>query len=131
MPRPKTTILVADDEQMVLKFVDLVLTRAGYRVLAALEANEAIRLCKDGAEPVELALLDVVMPGIDGPQLCNRLREIYPRLRVLFVSGYDDPEVRRRCGDHPTLEVLEKPFDSDQLLRRVRDLLERSQTQIA
>ena len=128
MSRPQLTILVADDEQMVLKFVDLVLTRAGYRVLAALEANEAIRLCKDGAEPVELALLDVVMPGIDGPQLYARLCEMYPRLRVLFVSGYDDPEVRRRCGDHPTLQVLEKPFDAEQLLTRVRDLLARSQT---
>jgi CheY-like chemotaxis protein len=129
MPRP--TILVADDEQMVLKFVDLVLTRAGYRVLAAPEGREAIRLCKDGAEPIELALLDVVMPGVDGPQLYERLREMYPGLRVLFFSGYDDAEVRRRCGDHPALEVLEKPFDSDQLLRRVRELLERSQTQFA
>jgi CheY-like chemotaxis protein len=128
MSRPQRTILVADDEPMVLKFVDLVLTRAGYRVLAAHEASEAVRLCQDGAEPVELALLDVVMPGMDGPQLYALLREMYPGLRVLFVSGYDDPEVRRRCGDHPALQVLEKPFDSDQLLRRVRDLLERSQT---
>jgi two-component system cell cycle sensor histidine kinase/response regulator CckA len=128
MPRPKPTILVADDEQMVLKFVDLVLTRGGYRVLAALEANEAIELCQGGAEPLDLALLDVVMPGTDGPQLYSRLREMYPGLRVLYISGFDDPEVRRRCGDHPLVEVLEKPFDSDQLLRRVRALLERPQT---
>jgi two-component system cell cycle sensor histidine kinase/response regulator CckA len=131
MPRPQTTILVADDEAMVLKFVHLVLTRAGYRVLGAVEAKEAIQLCNAGAEPVELALLDVVMPGIDGPQLYARLREMYPGLRVLYFSGYDDPEVRRRVGDDPELEVLEKPFDSDQLLRRVRKLLERPQSQNA
>jgi len=126
------TILVADDEELVLHFVELVLHRAGYRVLAATDAAQALRLCGDGAESIDLALLDLVMPVMNGRQLRDRLHAVYPNLPVLFMSGYGVGELREQCGaDAPAGELLKKPFTSTQLLHRVREITERPRSQRA
>jgi DNA-binding response OmpR family regulator len=125
MPRTTPTILVADDEEMVLNFVGLVLRKAGFRVLPALGGTAALKLCQDGAEELDLALLDIVMPQMDGPQLWTRLRGVYPNLRVLFMSGFSDEEVSRRCGgDTGLAEFLKKPFTASELLQRVKRITE-------
>src|SRR5215813_13235741 len=92
------TILVADDEDVVLNFVATVLRRAGFRVLAAPGPRVALKLTKRGAELIDLALLDIVMPEMDGPCLSDALRRYYPGLRILFMSGFNEEEVNRRCG---------------------------------
>src|SRR5437763_767545 len=96
MSRPAPTILVADDEEMVLGFIVLVLRKAGFRVLSASGGEAALKLCQDGAEPIDLALVDSEMPRMDGGQLCARLWSLYPNLRVLFMSGYGEDDARRR-----------------------------------
>src|SRR5438270_4271209 len=108
MSRSAPTILVAEDEETILRFVSLVLTRSGYRVLPAACGAAALKLCDSGAEALDLALLDIVMPRMDGPQLCTRLRGVYPDLRVLYMSGFSDEEVTRRCGTATV--ILKKPF---------------------
>ena len=111
MSRNAPTILVADDEAMVLNFVGLVLKKTGFRVLPASGGAAALKLCQDGAEAIDLAVLDVVMPHMDGPQLCMHLRDVYPNLRVLFMSGYNEDEVNRRLGFAVEAgEFLRKPF---------------------
>jgi two-component system cell cycle sensor histidine kinase/response regulator CckA len=120
-------ILVADDEDVILTFVDMVLRRAGFRVLAAEDAATALRLTQQGAEPLALAVLDIIMPEMDGPALSRVLRKDYPDLRVLYMSGFNQEEVSRRCGGERS-DFLRKPFTSEQLLNRVRRELERPVT---
>jgi CheY-like chemotaxis protein len=117
------TILVVDDEEVVLNFVAMVLKRAGFRVLAASGSEEALALTNGGGEPLDLALLDIVMPRMDGPALSNALHEFYPDLRVLFMSGFNVEEVNRRVGG--PADFLKKPFTASQLLERVRQAVER------
>ena len=124
MPGPAPTILVADDEEMVLKFIEIVLRREGFRVLAASGGAEALQLCGKGAEQVDLAVLDIMMPEMDGPRLCRELRETYPNLRVLFISGYNEAELTRRFGPE-SLDLLKKPFTSADLVKRVKQILGR------
>jgi CheY-like chemotaxis protein len=120
-------ILVADDEEVILTFVDMVLRRAGFRVIAASDGPEALRLTQHGAEPLALAVLDIIMPEMDGPALSRVLRKDYPDLRVLYMSGFNQEEISRRCGGERS-DFLRKPFTSEQLLNRVRRELERPVT---
>jgi CheY-like chemotaxis protein len=124
MPPKAPTILVVDDEEMVLRFVNIVLTKAGFRVLAASGGPAALKLCNQGAEEIDVAVLDVVMPQLDGPHVFERLRQAYPNLRVLFMSGYTEAEVTRRCGGREVAEFLKKPFTSGELLARVKQIVE-------
>ena len=119
-------ILVADDEAIILNVVTVVLRKAGFRVLSASGGTQALQLAETSEEPIFLAVLDIVMPGLDGPQLATRLREIYADLRVLFISGYALPP----SGLPPGADFLGKPFTSDELLRRVNAAVARPFTQL-
>lgn len=121
-------VLVVDDEEMVLHFIELVLTQAGLRVLTAASGDEALKRCNGGAETIDLALLDVVMPKMDGAELCGMLHELYPRLRILLMSGYDEAEIGRRCGAIDSRGFLKKPFTATELVERVKEMLDRPRT---
>jgi two-component system cell cycle sensor histidine kinase/response regulator CckA len=126
MPPTAPVILVADDEEMVLNFVGLVLKKAGFGVLPAPGGAAALKLVAQRPEPPDLALLDIVMPHMDGPRLCRSLRDLYPNLRVLFMSGYNEEEVNRRCGGGiMDADLIKKPFTATELLSRVRRIIER------
>ena len=114
-----------------MNFISLVLRKAGFRVLPAASGEAALKLCQDGAESLDLALLDIVMPVMDGPQLCTRLRQLYPNLRVLFISGFSEEEISRRCDGAPgAADFIKKPFTATDLLERVKRLIERPVTHV-
>jgi signal transduction histidine kinase/ActR/RegA family two-component response regulator len=117
------TVLVVEDEAAVRRAVQRNLERLGYRVLAASDGEDALRI----AEPlggVDLLLSDVVMPGIDGPELACRLRERWPDLPVLFVTGYSADRLARSGAVGPHDRVLEKPYQLEELARTLRRMLE-------
>jgi len=118
------TVLVADDDVIVLEFVSFALRKAGFPVLSASGGLQALELVRNSQEPVSLAVLDVCMPGLSGPELFARLREIYPGMRALFISGYNPPQPEIPAGS----DFLAKPFASPELLRRVREVAERPLT---
>jgi PAS domain S-box-containing protein len=121
-PRGQETILLAEDEDQVRGAVVQILQRAGYRTLAAANGLDAIALLREATEPIHLVLLDVVMPGLGGPETWEQLRELRPDLRVVFSSGYADDRYRQLL---PTGAVLlEKPFRAEDLLHRVRKTLD-------
>jgi CheY-like chemotaxis protein len=116
-------VLVVEDEEAVRALARWVLMARGYRVLTAASPDEALTLVGDGREKIDLLVTDVVMPGMGGPALAERLVEGRPDLRVLFISGYAEEAIQR----HGTLpaggELLEKPFTADELTIRVREVL--------
>ncbi len=121
---PEKTILVVDDDSDVLKLVGLILTTRGYEVITATSADQALRKARNLDGPPDLLLTDVVMPGLSGPMLADRLSEVHPNLRVLFMSGYDDRQVVRRYVKERGFALIPKPFTAEQLSEKVERLLQ-------
>ncbi|HKU60063.1 MAG TPA: PAS domain S-box protein [Gemmatimonadales bacterium] len=114
------TVLVVEDEEAVRTLASRVLRGKGYRVLEASSADLALALLAGSTEPIDLLLTDVVMPGLSGPALAQRLILQHPALRVLYMSGYAEEAIERQGSLPAGGELLEKPFTADQLARRVR-----------
>ncbi|MEE2704198.1 MAG: ATP-binding protein [Myxococcota bacterium] len=118
------TILVVEDERAVRRFTSSLLERLGYHVLAAESGEQALVVADKHPGPIDLLLTDVVMSGLQGPELATQLLELYPKTRVLFVSGYTDPERFVDLGLNEQRSFLQKPFSIHVLERRIRDLLD-------
>jgi PAS domain S-box-containing protein len=127
VPRPargsETILLVEDETAVRTLFVD-VLEAEGYSVLAADDVEDALRLGDAHGGPIDLVLTDVVMPGMNGPELAGRLLGARPALKVVFMSGYTDDAVARNGVLEPGAMFLQKPFSIDVLLRTVREVLD-------
>jgi len=123
LPGGSETILVVEDEQMVRRVATRVLLQLGYNVLEAAEGMEALRVAQRHGGTIDLLLSDMVMPQMNGNLLAERLRVLYPRLKVIFISGYSDTMI----GQQRLLEwkeaLLQKPFTPALLARTVRDVL--------
>ena len=117
------TILVVDDEQEILTFVETALKHEGFEVLLALNGDQGLELFEQAPAPIDLLLTDVVMPGMSGPMLVDRLLSVQPSLPVLFMSGYDDRQVVQRYVLKEGFALLSKPFDLETLAAKVRELL--------
>ena len=113
------TILIVEDEIEVRRLTAAVLRRQGYTVVEAGGPQEALAAIDAIPGEVHLVLTDVVMPGMSGPELVERLRGLRPGLRALFMSGYPAD----RLGAARASELIEKPFTSKDLAARVRDVL--------
>ena len=121
-PRGCETILVAEDDEDVRDFVHFVLTRAGYHVLLAEDGIRALEVAAATPHAIDLLLSDLVMPRVNGHDLAASLTVLRPSMRLLHMSGY--PGIRR-SEDAPATAFLQKPFSPEELLRAVRDALDR------
>ena len=117
------TILLVEDEAPLRVIAREILEEHGYRVIEAAGPSEAIEIAHRHPEPIQLLVTDVVMPGMNGRALAESLVTARPELRVLYMSGYTD-DVLAPSGvlESGTL-LLEKPFTTLALLRRVREAL--------
>ncbi len=122
--RGTETILLVEDEEVVRGLVDDVLTGNGYRVLVASHSDEGFRLSGQHEGPIHLLVTDVVMPGMSGRELAERLASSRPTMKVLYISGYTDDAVVRHGVLVERTAFLQKPFTPDALLRKVREVLE-------
>jgi len=120
----KETVLLVEDEVRVLELVQRILTQQGYNILSAATPAEALRLCASYQEPIHLLLTDVIMPGMSGLELAERLKKLWPDLRVLYMSGYTK-DIMAQHGHLPAgITVLQKPFTGAALAQRVRASLD-------
>jgi two-component system, cell cycle sensor histidine kinase and response regulator CckA len=119
-------ILVVEDEPTVRGMTSRALQEYGYQVVSAGGAQEALALVKQRNEKVRLLITDVVMPGMDGPELARQMLALRPGLPVLFMSGYTDDEIVRRGLLQVGQPFLQKPFTPEALGREVAELLKRS-----
>lgn len=116
-------ILAVDDEPVVLRVIQGILGRCGYKVLAARNGEEACELFNQ-APQVDLLFTDVVMPGISGPELAELLLASNPGLRILFTAGMpDSPLIRAGVRDRG-FELIPKPFLPAELSNRIRKVLD-------
>lgn len=118
------TILVVEDEDAVRRFSETLLEELGYRVLAAENGEHALELVRAYEGEIDLLLTDVVMPGIQGPQLATQLSKIRPHVPVLYVSGYTDPKILVDLDLGDRRAFLQKPFTRDGLQSKIQDLLD-------
>ena len=125
--RPRSgseTVLIAEDDAALRKMAVRVLETAGYRVLAAGTPRKAVALARIEAGAIDLLLTDVVMPEMSGRSLAEHMSAMFPKLRVLYMSGYtDDAVVRRGILAHET-QFIQKPFAQEDLLIKVREVLD-------
>jgi PAS domain S-box-containing protein len=124
MPRGDETVLLIEDDAVVRQLTARILRRQGYKVLVATQADEALELAADHGTRIDLFLSDVVMPGESGPSVIERLSAERPSTKVLFVSGYPGDDISRRGVDEGSFRFLAKPYSSEQLARRVRQVLD-------
>jgi two-component system, cell cycle sensor histidine kinase and response regulator CckA len=118
------TILLVEDDAQVRAIVGSMLEERGYRVLKAASAETALRLCDPTNESVDLILSDVVVGSANGREITERALALQPGACVLHMSGYADHVIGGRGAPEPGAAFIEKPFSSEELARRVRDVLE-------
>ena len=125
MPPPTgtETVLVVEDDDSVRRLAVLGLRSNGYSVFEACNAAEALVLAADSAT-IDLLVSDIVMPGMQGPELASRLREMRPTTKLLLVSGHADTSEGFRDDSGRVIQLLPKPFTPERLARKVREVLD-------
>jgi CheY-like chemotaxis protein len=124
----KKTILLVDDNEPLRLYLRDVLTDAGYLVLLASHAVEAIFIIHKYKAPIDLLLTDIAMPDISGLELVERLRMLNPQLKTLYMSGVVDESTIPRTAPHVSAVYLQKPFSPQVLIQSVRQLTESQPT---
>jgi two-component system, cell cycle sensor histidine kinase and response regulator CckA len=135
-PRPVTvpvrtthgseTILVAEDEDVVRHLIRDVLRTHGYQVLEAADGREALTIASSHPGPIDLVMSDVVMPGISGLEVIDRMSQLRPRARAILISGYADDAIAAYGVMDPSITLINKPFQLHELTQRVREVLDRA-----
>jgi CheY-like chemotaxis protein len=124
IPRGSETILLIDDEEIVLGVTRRSLELLGYRVLTASHGQEAIDLALNHDGPIHLAIMDMSMPILSGPETYPLLIELRPAIKVIIASGYELDDAAQALLDHGALAFLQKPFRLECLGREVRKALD-------
>jgi hypothetical protein len=118
------TILLVEDEVMVREPARRMLVRHGYTVLAAADADEALRVAGMHRGGIDLLLTDVVMPKRSGKELSSDFAKLSPTTRVLFMSGYSQDVIVHQGVVDEGVNLIEKPFAAESLLGKIRDILD-------
>jgi two-component system, cell cycle sensor histidine kinase and response regulator CckA len=124
MPHGTETILIVEDEESVRKLCSGILSSLGYQVLEGKDGIEGLKIFQGYGKPIHLMLTDVMMPGLNGKELSDKLLKIDPNLRVIFISGYTDNTVITHGMLEPGLTFLQKPFTPQVLAGKIREILD-------
>ncbi|MBI5605826.1 MAG: PAS domain S-box protein, partial [Deltaproteobacteria bacterium] len=122
-PAESGVILVVEDDNLVRDLVRKILTMHGHLVLEAQNGEEAIRLCQDYEGRIDLLTTDVVMPGMNGPELSRRVLALRPEMKVLFMSGYSDNLFPQYGILYSGKNFIQKPFAPNDLINKIREIL--------
>jgi hypothetical protein len=121
------SILLVEDEDAIRRAAERILVRAGYAVLAAPAPARALELVEE-RPTLDLLLTDVLMPGMSGRDLAERVKQAYPHIDVLYMSGYPQQIISSRGVVEQGVALMEKPFAKEMILRRVREVLDERQS---
>ena len=118
------TILLVEDDEMVLTMVSNMLETLGYMVIASENPLDALSLCAKGAIPIDLVITDVVMPGMSGKDLRDKLSVTRPDLKVLFMSGYTSNIIAQHGVLEEGMQFIQKPFSMSGLSEKVKQMID-------
>lgn len=118
------TILLVEDELMILNMATIMLRTKGYTVLSATTPNEAFELAEQHTGEIHLLVTDVLLPEMNGRELANRLNSLYPDMKLLFMSGYTADIIAREGVLEESCNFIEKPFSSLDLTSKIREILD-------
>jgi CheY-like chemotaxis protein len=122
--RGNETVLVVEDENEVRRLTRTILESYGYRVLEAANGEEAVNVSENHSGEIHILVTDVILPGMDGKVVSDRLRALRPKLKVVYMSGYPDDIISPRGIVERDVAYLLKPFRPDVLAAKVREVLE-------
>jgi len=120
----KETILLVEDDQGVRDVSEMILKQFGYRVLKAENGTKALEIIRDNGKNIQLMITDLVMPGMSGKELTDRLSGLGNGFKVLYLSGYTDEAIIHHGILDKGIDFLAKPFGTEELLRKVREVLD-------
>jgi two-component system cell cycle sensor histidine kinase/response regulator CckA len=123
-PDRAQSVLVVEDEDAIRDLIGFILRGAGYNVLEAQSGADAMNKLAMGREQVDLLLVDVIMPGMSGPELSAQLLNLRSDMRVLYISGYTEEIIYQRGILKPNTPFLRKPFSAQGLLQKIREILD-------
>ncbi|MBW1706037.1 MAG: response regulator [Deltaproteobacteria bacterium] len=119
------TVLLVDDESMIIDVGEQFLEKMGYTVLIARGGKEAIEICEKGKDKVDLIILDMIMPDMGGGETYDRIREINPDIKILLSSGYNIDGQATEILERGCNGFIHKPFDIKRLSRKLREILDK------
>lgn len=122
--RGSETVLLIDDEELILEVGEAMLEALGYNVIIAPDGGQAIELVEQKGAEIELVILDLIMPGLEGGKVFDRIREIQPAMPVILASGYSlegqaNDIMHRGCNG-----FIQKPFNMSELSQKIRKILD-------
>ncbi len=123
--RPDETVLVVEDDDNVRRAARRILANRKSTVLEARDAEEALAICAEFKERIDLMITDVIMPRMNGKELADRVRQLYPRMKIILMSGYTDDAVVERGVLTTDLPFLPKPFSSKTFLKTVYEVMDK------
>jgi two-component system cell cycle sensor histidine kinase/response regulator CckA len=118
------TLLIVENEAAIRNLLQVAMQRNGYTVLAAESGREALEFARNHTGAIHLLITDVVMPGMDGPELVRHLSTIRPETRTLFMSGYMDDTLGDRGILSTNANFIQKPFSPSTIAQKVREILD-------
>jgi signal transduction histidine kinase/DNA-binding response OmpR family regulator len=124
VPGGTETILIAEDNELVRDLLTSVLSEAGYRVIVAIDGEEAVRKFRDNADSIQLLILDMIMPKMSGMEASYEIRKVRPGIRIIFSSGYAPDIAQQKVTIEGIFQLIYKPFSPPELLRKVRNVLD-------
>jgi PAS domain S-box-containing protein len=125
IPRGTETVMLVEDDPGIRTLVTRILKKTGYRVITAANGSEALSLVQEDIGTFNLLITDVVMPLMGGRELAERLSDLYPGLKVMFMSGYTDDSIVQYSVLEEGTVFIQKPFTPDNFLRKVREAMDK------
>ena len=121
----KETILIVDDEDMIVKVGEAILTTLGYKVMTARSGEKALEVYEENKKKIDMVILDMVMPTMNGGEVYDRLKEIAPGIKVLLSSGYSIDGHATEILERGCDGFIQKPFNMEKLSRKIREILDK------